>query len=118
MAHVDYGYLLRDPTYQNHVAFCKSLNVGDKIKFWTEKRSYVIKAKSERYLICTKAFNLQNTVLYTILDLERFVRGRNDRVFNPYDYTKQEDIDKCLNDLVSGGISVSHRHCVVIDVVA
>lgn len=117
MAHVDFGYLLSNPEYQAAADFCKSLNVGDKIKFWYEKQAYTVKAKSERYLICTKPFNLQKTVLYTILDLKRFVRGRNDRVFNSYDYSKQEDIDDCLKDLISGEVGVSHRHCVPIDVV-
>ena len=98
------------------ITYCRSLNVGDKIKFTTEKQRYKVKAKNERYLICTKPYNLIHHVLYTIIDLDRFVRGRNDRIFNPYDYMIQEDIDNCLSDLTSGKIAVSRRHCIPLDI--
>lgn len=94
----------------------KGLKVGDKVKFTGEKQRYTIKARSDRFIICTKPFNLKKTCLYTIIDLDRMVRGTNDRVFNPYDYMIQEDIDDCLNDLVSGEIEVSYRNCVPLDI--
>jgi hypothetical protein len=98
--------------------YCRNLKVGNMIKFAGEKQKYTIKAKDNRYLICTKPFNPKKTVLYTIIDLERFVRGTNDRVFNPYDYSIQEDIDQCLVDLQlnKNGIEVSWRNCVGLDV--
>ena len=98
------------------ITYCRSLNVGDKIKFNTEKQRYTVKAKNERYLICTKPYNLIHHVLYTIIDLDRFVRGRNDRIFNPYDYMMQEKIDRCLGDLISGKVEVSWRHCIPLDI--
>lgn len=57
--------------YKNKtIAYCQNLKVGDKIKFKSEKQRYIVKAKDNRYLICTKPFNLQKTVLYTIVDLD------------------------------------------------
>jgi hypothetical protein len=40
-----------------------------------EKRSYKIQARSDRYLVCTKPFNLRKTVIYTIVDLDQYIRG-------------------------------------------
>jgi len=116
MAYVDYSYLSGE--YQDMIKYCISLKVGDKIKFIAEKQRYTIKAKSERYIICTKPFNLKKTVLYTIIDLERLVRGTNNMIFNPYDYAVQEDIDECLIDLDyhNRGVEVTHRNCVKLDV--
>ena len=75
------------------------MQVGDKIYFKEEKRPYRIKAMSDRYLICTKPFNLQHTVIYTIVDLKENIRSTNNLVFNIYDYKDQNDIDQCLKDL-------------------
>lgn len=116
MAYQDYSYLKDDYKSMKMISHCMKSNVGDKIKFKSEKQKYTIKAKSERFLICTKPFNLKKTCLYTIIDLDRLVRGTNNMVFNPYDYMVQEDIDECLNDLESGEIEVSHRNCVTLDV--
>ena len=114
MAYQDYSSELGQ--YQDMIDYCQNLKVGDKIKFVPEKQKYTVKAKSERYLICTKPFNPKKTVLYTIVDLKRLVRGTNNRVFNPYDYAVQKDIDECLRDLESEQIEVTHRNCVKLDV--
>lgn len=98
--------------YKDIVEYCKTLNVGDKIKFASEKQRYTIKAKTDRYLICTKPFNAIKHILYTIIDLERLIRGRN----NMYDYMIHETILCCLEELEAGRIEVSHS-CVVLDVV-
>jgi len=90
--------------------------VGKKIKFKNEKTKYTIKAKSERFIICTRPFNLKRTVFYTIIDLERMVRGANNKVFNAYDYKKNEDIKKCLEDLENGFCEVSFRNFVELDI--
>lgn len=116
MAYTDFSYLKEQ--YINIIVYCQNLKVGDKIKFQSEKQKYTVKAKSNRYLICTKPFNLKKTVLYTIIDLERLVRGTNNMIFNPYDYAIQEDIDKGLMDLESENnvCEVSHRNCIKLDV--
>lgn len=91
--------------------------VGDKVKFEGERTRYTVKAKSERFVICTRPFNLKRTVFYTIIDLKRSVRGANNKVFSPYDYKEQADIDKCLVDLISGDCEVSHRNYIMLDIV-
>lgn len=34
------------------------VNVGDKISIPGEKKPYTVRARDERYIICTKPFNL------------------------------------------------------------
>lgn len=75
----------------------KKLKIGQKVFFKEEKAGYTVKAVSERYAILTKPY--KSTVIYTILDLKEKIRGTNNLVFNIYDYKKQEDIDKCMEDL-------------------
>lgn len=49
--------------------------VGDKVKFTEERLSYTVRARGDRYLVCTKPFNARKTVLYTVVDLSEWVRG-------------------------------------------
>ena len=87
------------------------LRPGMRIWFEGERNGYTIRACNSRYLICTKPFNLKKrTVIYTIVDLERGIRGIDGYVFSPYDYYNQKDCEQCLADLVSGEIGVSRRH--------
>ena len=117
----DYSHL--KDFYKKEIEYCKKLKVGDKIKFEANKRKFVVKAKSDRFLICTKPFNLEHTVLYTIVDLERLVRGRDNLVFGVYDYAVQDDINNCLEQLEKDahnetfdGLEVSHRNSIMLDV--
>lgn len=55
--------------------------VGSKIYFTGERRPYRIRARSKRFLVCTKPFALQKTVLYCICDLELNIRGPENLVF-------------------------------------
>lgn len=54
---------------------------GDKVKFTEEAQAYTIQARSDRFLVCTKPFNLKRTVLYTIVDLQRNIRGTENLIF-------------------------------------
>lgn len=93
--------------------------LGAKIWFAGERQGYTVKACDSRYAICTKPFNSLRTVLYTIVDFKEGIRGRNNLIFNIYDYKKQEDIDQCLDDLNNpvDGVQVSHRHHVALLIV-
>jgi len=86
------------------------MNIGTKVWFPEEVKPYTVKAKSERFAILTKPFNLQQTVMYTIVDLAEKIRGTNFWVFNPYDYTNQKDIELCLKELESGECEISQRN--------
>jgi len=54
---------------------------GDKVKFKREKQRYTVQACDSRYLICTKPFNAKRTVIYTIVDLQEKIRGKENLVF-------------------------------------
>lgn len=56
--------------------------VGDLISFAEEQRPYRVRARSDRFLVCTKPFNLRRTVLYTVVDIKRNIRGTEDLVFS------------------------------------
>lgn len=98
---------------------CLKLKIGDKIYFQTDKRPYTVKAHNEQFAICTKPFNLQQSCLYTIIDWKQGKRNRNNMIFNPYDYMKQEDTDQCLRDLTDPEhvCEISHRRAVELDIV-
>jgi len=93
------------------------IKIGTKIYFLKEKRPYVVKALNERFIICTKPFNLQKTVYYTIIDINENIRGTNNLVFNLYDYKDINDINECLKDLESGETQISHRNRVELDII-
>ncbi len=44
------------------------LPVGTKVKFPNEKQRYTVQASNVRFAVCTKPFNAQKTVLYSIID--------------------------------------------------
>ena len=77
--------------------------VGQKVYFAEEKRPYTIKACDDRFLICTKPYNLRkNTVLYTIVDIVEGIRGTDGYSLGPYDYTTTEDCEAFLKELQEG----------------
>jgi hypothetical protein len=58
-----------------------ALPVGARVWFTEERRPYTVQARSERYLVCTKPFAAQHTVLYTIVDLQLDMRGPENLTF-------------------------------------
>lgn len=54
---------------------------GWRVRFAEERNAYTIQARGERYLVCTKPFKPQRTVLYTVVDLQEQVRGTENLVF-------------------------------------
>jgi hypothetical protein len=103
-------YIGKNPLFFN-------IKKGDKIYFKYEKRPYTVKSCDKKWVICTKPFNLQKTVFYTILNLEENIRGTNNLIWNIYDYKIQEDIDECLKDLQSGETEITRRNRVHLDIV-
>ena len=55
--------------------------IGARLYFSREKRPYRVRARSGRFLVCTKPFAAQKTVLYTVIDLVERVRGPENLVF-------------------------------------
>lgn len=97
------------------------LAVGARIKFRGEVQRYTVQAASPRYAICTKPFNARKTVIYTIIDFERAVRGRDDRVLG-MGYGTRQDCERNLKAMLApehlGPVGVSKRHCVPLDIEA
>lgn len=83
---------------------------GDRLWFGGEKRAYTVQACDSRYLICTKPFNLQHTVLYTIVDLNEGIRGADNywKWGGHVNYATREGCEEALKELRSGEIEISY----------
>ena len=92
----------------------KELKTGDPVFVWNEVRPYSVKCRDERFIICTKPFNPKRTVMYFIVDLERYVRGTDNSVFCS-GYETQEQCEERLKELREGRIEVSYRNYVPLD---
>lgn len=55
--------------------------VGTKVWFEGEKQGYTVRARSRRFIVCTKPFNLKKTMIYCVIDLDEGVRGTENLVF-------------------------------------
>lgn len=67
--------------------------IGTRIWFSEEKSPYRVRARSSRYLVCTKPFNLRRTTIYCIVDLEENVRGPENLVLG----MGAESDEDCVN---------------------
>jgi hypothetical protein len=93
------------------------LPVGTKVKFAQEKQRYTVQASDDRFAVCTKPFNLQHTVLYTIVDFHQHVRGPENLIFG-FGAETREECQKMLARLndKDDPTGVSHRHRVALDI--
>jgi hypothetical protein len=82
---------------------------GLRIKFPEEKQAYTVQASNDRYTICTKPFNPKRTVIYTIVDWVKKVRGPEDLIFGFGAETRRQ-CQAMLQRLVAEESGVSHRH--------
>jgi hypothetical protein len=115
MAYVDYSGL--EYQFEKEITYCRNLKVGDKVKFKNEKQRYTVQAKSDRFIICTKPFNARKTYLYTIIDLERLVRGAVDLIFGLIEHVNTPELaQQCIKDLENNEYRVSHRNCRKLDI--
>ena len=92
------------------------MNLGDRVYTNYEVRPYIVRACDERYVICTKPFNLRHTVMYFIIDLQEEIRGPDNMVFcNGYE--TDEQCKARLKELQDGKIEISYRNRVPIHLV-
>lgn len=91
------------------------LNPGDSVYVDGEKRPYTVRCRSRRYIICTKPYSLQNTVMYFILDLKDRLRGPDDQIFCAGYETDGQCMDR-LRELQTGKIRLSARRSITLDV--
>lgn len=91
------------------------VEVGDKVYVPGEKKPYTVRARDERYIICTKPFNPQKTVLYFIVDLIDKWRAPDDRLFCS-GYETDEQCMERLAELQSGEIGLSRHRGIPLDI--
>ena len=91
------------------------VNVGDKVFIPDQKKPYQVRARDDRYIICTKLFNLKHTVLYFIIDLKYKRRGPDNMIFCS-GYETDEDCTERLKELQNGEIEVSLRRGIRLDI--
>lgn len=92
-------------------------SVGDKLRFHGTRQWYTVRATGKRYAVCTKPFALQRTVIYTVLDFQKQVRGTENLVFGMGAET-DEQCREMLERLESGETEVSHGNRVPLDIAA
>jgi hypothetical protein len=92
------------------------MQVGQRVKFRAERAPYTVRAVSSdgRWVICTKPFNPQRTVLYTIVDFESGVRGPDN--YGGLGYESPEEIARVMERLEEGDAEVSYRYDLCLDI--
>ena len=91
------------------------VEVGDKVYIPNDKRPYRVRVRDDRYIICTKPYNPQQTVLYFIIDLVDKWRAPDDRIFCA-GYETDEDCNERLKELQEGLIGLSVRRGIPLDI--
>lgn len=87
------------------------MKISDKIKMEGERQRYTVQALDKRFMIITKPFNARKTYLYSIVDLERKVRGRDNLVFGfIHDYNTKLGSKEAIKWLNNGKMEISYRH--------
>lgn len=91
------------------------VEVGDKVYIPNQKRPYRVRARDDRYIICTKPYNPERTVLYFIIDLVDKWRAPDNMVFC-MGYETDEDCNARLKELQEGKIELSRRRGIPLDI--
>lgn len=91
------------------------VEVGDKVYIPNEKKPYKVRARDDRYIICTKPFNLRHTFWYFIVDLVDKWRAPDNMIFCS-GYETDEDCQERLIELQNGKIELSSRRGIPLDI--
>ena len=91
------------------------VEVGDKVYIPSEKKPYKVRARDDRYIICTKPFNIEHTVFYFIIDLVDKWRAPDNMVFC-FGYETDEECQSRLRDLQDGTIELSRCRGIPLDI--
>ena len=89
--------------------------VGASILFAEEKMSYKVQACNERFAVCTKPFNPKRTVLYTIVDFRKGIRGTENLIFC-FGFDTQALCEEALERLTHAESEVSHRNRIPLNI--
>jgi len=99
-----------DTYYENY-----KLPIGSKIKFKEEKQRYTIRASNIIFAICTKPFNAEKTVLYTIIDWNNNIRGAENLIFGMGAETDKQ-CKEMLDRLTNGESEISYRNNIPLNI--
>ena len=88
---------------------------GCKVWFYSEEQPYTVRCCDDRFVILTKPYKEQNTVLYTILDMYCGIRGTDDNQICP-GYETDEECFNVLNKLQTGEFNISSRNRIILDI--
>lgn len=91
------------------------VNVGDKVCIPDQKKPFRVKARDDRYIICTKPFNPKHTVIYFIIDLVKKWRAPDNMIFCS-GYETDEQCQERLVELQQGKIELSRRRGIPLDI--
>lgn len=73
---------------------------GAKIKWINEKKRYKVIARNDNFIIIAKPFNVKQTYMYSILDLEYMQCNRDNMIFGPkFNYSDKEECEEALKEL-------------------
>lgn len=75
-----------------------ALKVGDKVNLASSKRAWTVRGVTDRgrFVILTQPFNVRRTVLYTVIDFDRGIRGRDN--YYGLGYESDADVAAALHD--------------------
>lgn len=91
------------------------VDVGDKVYIPGNKKSWKVRCRDDRYIICTQPYNPKHTVQYFIVDLKEKWRAPDDRVFC-FGYESDEDCQERLKELQNREIFLSQRRGLPLDI--
>lgn len=91
------------------------VEVGDKVYIPNHKRPFRVKARDDRYIICTKPFNARHTVIYFIIDLVDKWRAPDNLIFC-LGYETDWQCQERLEQLQNGEIELSRRRGIPLDI--
>lgn len=91
------------------------VEIGDKVYIPEHKRPFRVKARDDRYIICTKPFNAKHTVIYFIVDLVDKWRAPDNMIFCS-GYETDEQCQERLKELQDGKIELSVRRGIPLDI--
>ena len=89
------------------------VEINDKVHVPGEKRAYRVKARDDRYIICTKP--CFGTVLYFIVDLKEKWRAPDNMIFC-WGYETSQQCQERLEELQTGKIELSRRRGIPLDI--
>ncbi len=87
---------------------CPSMAVGTRVWFADEQRPYTVQAVAGPWVVLTKPFAARATVLYTVLNRDTMLRGRDD--YSGLGYETREDCEAAAAMFGSGEAEHSHRY--------